>query len=94
MATKWSREPVELPAGYTGSFTILALAGTSPKNLWLLGQAAAQSGLGIMLFKRNERQRAKPAGKRVDLARRCSRRAATPAQGRLRRAPLTARPSR
>jgi hypothetical protein len=52
--TTWSREPVELPKGYEGSFTILALDGTSPQNLWLLGQASAQSGLGVMLFKRTE----------------------------------------
>jgi hypothetical protein len=52
--TKWSREPVELPNGYEGSFTILALAGSSPQSLWLLGQASSQSGLGIMLFKRSE----------------------------------------
>jgi hypothetical protein len=52
--TQWSREPVELPKGYEGSFTILALAGTSSQNLWMLGQASAQSGLGVMLFKRIE----------------------------------------
>ncbi len=52
--TKWSREPVELPNGYEGSFTILALAGSSPQSLWMLGQASSQSGLGIMLFKRSE----------------------------------------
>jgi hypothetical protein len=52
--TAWSREPVELPKGYEGSFTILALGGTSPQNLWMLGQASAQSGLGVMLFKRSE----------------------------------------
>ncbi|HEY3759612.1 MAG TPA: hypothetical protein VGL37_07600 [Solirubrobacteraceae bacterium] len=52
--TAWSREPVELPKGYEGSFTILALAGSSPQNLWMLGQASAQSGLGVMLFKRAE----------------------------------------
>ncbi len=51
---KWTREPVELPAGYTGGFTIVAIAGTSPKNLWLLGEAEASSGLGILLFKREE----------------------------------------
>ena len=51
---KWTREPVELPAGYTGGFTIVALAGTSSKNLWLLGEAEASSGLGIVLFKRTE----------------------------------------
>jgi len=52
--TKFSREPVELPKGYEGSFTILALAGVSPQSIWMLGQASAQSGLGVMLFKRTE----------------------------------------
>ncbi len=51
---KWTREPVELPAGYTGGFTIVAIAGTSPKNLWLLGEAEAAGGLGIVLFERKE----------------------------------------
>jgi hypothetical protein len=51
---KWTREPIELPAGYTGGFTIVAIAGTSPKNLWLLGEAEAASGLGIVLFERKE----------------------------------------
>ncbi len=51
---KWTREPVELPAGYTGGFTIVAIAGTAPKNLWLLGEAESSSGLGILLFKRAE----------------------------------------
>jgi hypothetical protein len=50
----WSREPLELPGAYTGSFTIAAIAGTSSKNLWLLGQASQSSGLGILLFKRVE----------------------------------------
>jgi hypothetical protein len=53
--TQWSREPVELPSGYAGSFEIVALAGSSPQNLWLLGRASAESGLGPMLFKRVER---------------------------------------
>jgi hypothetical protein len=51
---QWTREPIELPAGYTGGFTIVAIAGTSPTNLWLLGEAEASSGLGIVLFKREE----------------------------------------
>jgi hypothetical protein len=50
----WTREPIELPPGYTGGFTILAIAGTSPKNLWLLGEAEPSSGLGIVLFRREE----------------------------------------
>jgi hypothetical protein len=51
---KWTREPIELPAGYTGGFTIVAIAGTSPKNLWLLGEAETSSGLGVVLFERKE----------------------------------------
>jgi hypothetical protein len=51
---KWSREPIELPKGYEGSFTILALDGSSSQNVWMLGQASTQSGLGVMLFKRTE----------------------------------------
>jgi hypothetical protein len=50
----WSREAVSLPAGYTGSFTILAIGGSSPQNLWLLGEPSQSSGLGILLFKRSE----------------------------------------
>jgi hypothetical protein len=50
----WSREQVEMPAGYSGAFTIVAVAGSSPENLWLLGEAEAGSGLGILLFKRTE----------------------------------------
>ncbi len=53
--TKWLSEPVELPKTYTGSFEIVALAGSSPQNLWLLGRASAESGLGPMLFKRVEK---------------------------------------
>jgi hypothetical protein len=48
----WTREPIELPPGYAGAFTIVGIAGTSPQNMWLLGQASPESGLGIMLFKR------------------------------------------
>ncbi|HEY5192707.1 MAG TPA: hypothetical protein VIJ39_02400 [Solirubrobacteraceae bacterium] len=51
---KWTREPVDLPAGYSGGFAIVAIAGTSPQNLWLLGEPSKSSGLGIMLFKRDE----------------------------------------
>ncbi len=51
---KWTREPIELPAGYTGGFRIAAIAGSSPQNLWLLGEAEPSSSLGILLFKRTE----------------------------------------
>ncbi len=53
--TQWSREPVELPSGYEGSFEIVGLAGSSPQNLYLLGKASPESGLGMMLFKRVEK---------------------------------------
>jgi hypothetical protein len=52
---QWSREPIELPSAYKGSFAIVALAGSSPQNLWLLGKASQESGLGTMLFKRVEK---------------------------------------
>ena len=50
----WTREPIELPAGYSGGFQIVAIAGSSPQNLWLLGEPSQSSGLGIVLFKRTE----------------------------------------
>jgi hypothetical protein len=50
----WSREPIKLPGGYSGSFHIAAIAGSSPQNMWLLGVPSSGSGLGIMLFKRQE----------------------------------------
>ena len=78
--TKWSREPVELPKTYTGSFQIVALAGTTPQNLWLLGKPSAESGLGPMLFKRVEKSgeyRWEP----VELGAAMFAQAATPAQG-------------
>jgi hypothetical protein len=50
----WTREPIEPPPGYSGSFTIVAIAGSSPQNLWLLGQPSKSSGLGIVLFERKE----------------------------------------
>ena len=50
----WTRESIELPPSYTGGFQIVAIAGTSPQNLWLLGEPSKSSGLGIMLFKRKE----------------------------------------
>jgi hypothetical protein len=86
---KWTREPVELPSGYTGSFTIVAIAGTSPKNLWLLGEAEAASGLGIVLFERREaragefRWEAAPLGSSLFAA------AETPARDVTRLGPLT-----
>jgi hypothetical protein len=51
---QWTREPVVLPAGYTGSLAILALAGSSPQNMFLLAQPSQSSGLGILLFKRTQ----------------------------------------
>jgi hypothetical protein len=90
----WTREPIELPAGYSGSFTILAIAGSSPRNLWLLGQPSQSSGLGVMLFKRTEakagefRWEAAPLGSALFSA------AETPARGVTKLGPLagTAQP--
>jgi hypothetical protein len=48
----WSREQLALPGGYTGAFRIVAIDGSSPQNMWLLGEASQSSGLGIVLFKR------------------------------------------
>lgn len=78
--TKWSREPVELPKGYEGSFTILALDGSSAQNVWMLGQASAQSGLGIMLFKRTETA-GEARWQPVELGSALFSASATPAQG-------------
>lgn len=64
---QWSRETVEPPAGYGGSFQIVAIEGSSPQNLWLLGKAAPDSGLGILLFKRSEAQAGEFVWKPVSL---------------------------
>jgi hypothetical protein len=50
----WTREPIELPGTYSGGFHIAAIAGSSPQNLWLLGEPSSSSGLGIVLFRRRE----------------------------------------
>jgi hypothetical protein len=86
---KWTREPIELPAGYTGAFTIVAIAGTSPKNLWLLGEAEASSGLGIVLFKREEPKAGEFRWEPVSLGSSLFARSETPAGGVSDVAPLT-----
>ncbi|HEY2282354.1 MAG TPA: hypothetical protein VGH60_02250 [Solirubrobacteraceae bacterium] len=78
--TQWSREPVELPSGYTGSFTIVALAGTTPQNMWLLGKASQESGLGPMLFKRVVNGSGEGRWEHVELGSALFAQAATPAQ--------------
>jgi hypothetical protein len=77
---QWSREPVELPGGYSGAFTIVALGGTSPQNLWLLGQASAESGLGVMLFKRVVNGSGEGRWQQVELGSALFAQASTPAQ--------------
>ena len=77
--TQWSHESVELPSGYMGSFAIVAIAGSSPQNLWLLGRASSESGLGIMLFKRVE-QAGEGRWEPVELGSPLFAQAATPAQ--------------
>jgi hypothetical protein len=78
--TQWSREPVELPGGYNGSFTIVALAGTMPQNMWLLGRASQESGLGPMLFKRVVNGSGEGRWEHVELGSATFAQAATPAQ--------------
>jgi hypothetical protein len=76
----WSREPVELPSGYLGSFTIVALAGTTPQNMWLLGKASQESDLGPMLFKRVVNGSGEGHWELVELGTALFAQAATPAQ--------------
>jgi len=78
--TQFSREPVELPSTYKGSFAIVALAGSSPQHLYLLGKASAESDLGMMLFKRVEPEAGKFEWKPVELGAALFAQAATPAQ--------------
>jgi hypothetical protein len=76
----WSQEPVELPGGYSDGFTTLAIAGNSPQNLWLLGKASSESGLGIMLFKRIVNGAGEGHWQEVELGSALFSQAATPAQ--------------
>jgi hypothetical protein len=85
----WTREPLVLPAGYTGSFTIVALAGSSPQNMWLLAQPSQSSGLGIMLFKRTEAPAGEFRWEAASLGSALFSAAETPAQGITRLGPLT-----
>ena len=85
----WSREPVELPAGYTGGFTITAIAGTSPQNLWLLGEPSQSSGLGIVLFKRVETKVGEYHWEAAALGSALFAAAETPARGVTKLGPLT-----
>jgi hypothetical protein len=78
--TQWSREPVELPGGYPGSFTIVALAGSTPQNMWLLGKASQESGLGPMLFKRVVNGSGEGRWEHVELGSALFAQAATPVQ--------------
>jgi hypothetical protein len=87
--TQWSREPVELPGGYLGSFTIVALAGSTPQNMWLLGKASQESGLGPMLFKRVVNGSGEGRWEHVELGSTLFALAATPAQDVSDLAPLT-----
>jgi hypothetical protein len=77
----WTREPLELPAGYTGSFAIVAIGGSSPQNLWLLGAPSQSSGLGIMLFKRAQAKTGQYRWEAVSLGSTLFSAAETPARG-------------
>ncbi len=78
--SQWSREPVELPGGYTGTFQIVALAGSTPQNMWLLGRPSQESGLGPMLFKRVVNGSGEGRWENVELGSALFAQAATPAQ--------------
>ncbi len=86
---KWTREPVVLPTGYKGGFTIVAIAGTSPKNLWLPGEAEASSGLGVLLFERKEAKAGEFLWEAVSLGSSLFAAAETPTRGISKLAPLT-----
>ncbi len=80
--TQWLREPVELPGGYTGSFTVVALAGTSAQNL--LAAWPSQRGKRIgsdAVQARRQWPRAKATRQEVELGSTLFAQAATPAQG-------------
>jgi hypothetical protein len=48
--TKWTREPIEVPAKEAEGFRVLAIGASSPANAWLLGQLP---GGGVALFRRD-----------------------------------------
>ena len=77
----WTREPVILPAGYSGSFQIVALDGTAPSNLWLLALPDPASGIGIMLFQRTKDAADQPQWTPADLGAPLFSAATTPASG-------------
>jgi hypothetical protein len=85
----WTREPVKLPTGYTGSFQIVAIAGSSPQNLWLLGEAEPSSGLGIVLFQRKESKPGEFSWEAASLGSALFAAAETPAEGVSKLGPLT-----
>jgi hypothetical protein len=85
----WTREPIELPPGYTGSFTIVAIGGSSPQNLWLLGAPSQSSSLGIMLFKRVQAKTGEYRWEAVSLGSTLFSAAETPARGVAKLGPLT-----
>ncbi|HEU0251353.1 MAG TPA: hypothetical protein VFR48_11585, partial [Solirubrobacteraceae bacterium] len=85
----WTREQVEPPAGYNGDFTIVAIAGSSPQNLWLLGETEPTSGLGVVLFKRTEVGAGEFRWKPVSLGSALFAASETPAQGVSALGPLT-----
>src|SRR5262249_48304543 len=50
--SKWTREPIVIPANSANSFQILAIDGTSTDNMWLLAKEDAGAGTGIALYHR------------------------------------------
>jgi hypothetical protein len=59
-AQRWTREPVELPAGANvGEFQAIAIAGSSPANVWLL--AHVYNSEDVSLFRRQPATEGVPA---------------------------------
>lgn len=48
----WQREPIDVPAGSSARFHVVALTATSTANAWLLAETDPALGDGIVLFKR------------------------------------------
>ena len=51
--TKWSSEPIQIPANSAGDFRVLALAASGPSDAWLLAQLSSAYPAGsVALFRR------------------------------------------
>jgi hypothetical protein len=52
--SRWTREPIEVPAASTKDFRVLAIGASSPANAWLLAQLSSSYPAGaVALFRRH-----------------------------------------